>query len=146
MNTKILLVPWAGPAIAGALLCGALAGGGTPKVAAATPTAPVAAMTVARVQIICAKEALAYINAWKHYLDSWNTYELALPGGTYDEIMDAALLLDQAATEVGTTGFQLIACLSGYLGGGGAPRPAPLPCDPRGPGPPRPPYFFPLPA
>ncbi|OLC75975.1 MAG: hypothetical protein AUH78_07865 [Gemmatimonadetes bacterium 13_1_40CM_4_69_8] len=119
MNTKILLVPWAGPAIAAALLCGALAGGGTPKRAAATPAAPVAAMTAARIQIICAKEALAYLNAWKRYIDAWNNYELALPGGTYDEIMDAALLLDQAATEVGTAGFQLIACLAGYLGGGG---------------------------
>jgi hypothetical protein len=116
MNLKTLQVPWAGPAIAGALLCTAL--GGMPGRAAAAPAAPVAsvaAVTTAHAQIICAKEALAYINAWKNYINAWNNYQLALPGGTYREIMDAAILLDQAAVEVGTTGLQLIACLAGYL-------------------------------
>ena len=117
MNTKILQVSWAGPAIAGALLCTAL--GGTPGRAAAAPTVSVAFVNTVRVEVICAKEALAYITAWKNYINAWNTYDLALPGGTYDEIMDAAILLDQAAAEVGRTGYQLIVCLSGYVGGGG---------------------------
>jgi hypothetical protein len=116
MNLKTLQVPWAGPAIAGALLCTAL--GGMPGRAAAAPAAPapsVAAVTTAHAQVVCAKEALAYINAWKNYLSAWNNYQNTLPGGTYQEIMDAAVLLDRAAAEVGTTGFQLIACLAGYL-------------------------------
>jgi len=113
MNLKTLQVPWAGPAIAGALLCTAL--GGMPHRAAAAPAASVAAVTTAHAQIICAKEALAYINAWKNYIIAWNNYQDALPGGTYQEIMEAADRLDRAAAEVGTTGFQLIACLAGYL-------------------------------
>jgi hypothetical protein len=116
MNLKTLQVPWAGPAIAGALLCTAL--GGMPGRAAAAPAAPaasVAAVTMAHAQIICAKEALAYITAWKNYLNAWNRYQLALPGGTYEEIMEAAIRLDEAAAQVGTTGVQLITCLAGYL-------------------------------
>lgn len=115
MNAKILQVRWAGLAVAGALFVGAL--GGTPRLAAATPTAPVAAVTAVHVEIACAREALAYILAWKKYLDAWNHYQLALPGGTYDEIMDAVVLLDEAAVTVGTAGMRLIACLGGLLGG-----------------------------
>ena len=117
MNAKILQVPWAGPAVAAALLCTAL--GGSPRQAAAAPAAPIAALTTARLQVICANEALAYIEAWKNYIAAWNNYINTLPGGTGEEIMDAAVQLDEAAAEVGTTGFRLIACLSGYLGGGG---------------------------
>jgi len=115
MNAKILKVRWAGLAVAGAVLSGAL--GATPRLATATPAAPVAAVTAVHVEIACAREALAYILAWKRYLDAWNHYDLALPGGTYDEIMDAALLLDEAAVAVGTAGMRLIACLGGLLGG-----------------------------
>jgi hypothetical protein len=118
MKTKILQVHWAGPAIAAVLLCTTI--GGVSRPAAAAPAAPVAAVTAVHVEIPCAREALAYIAAWKRYLDAWNNYENALPGGTYGEIMDAALLLEQAAADVGTAGYRLIACLAGYQGGGGA--------------------------
>src|SRR3989442_7753364 len=116
MNPKPLQVSWAGPAVAGALLFSAV--GVTPRPAAAAPAAPIAAVTAARVEVLCAKEAMAYISAWIKYLNAWSDYINTLPGGTEQEILDSAQRLDAAATEVGTTGFMLINCLSGYLGGG----------------------------
>ncbi|HLQ22878.1 MAG TPA: hypothetical protein VK132_06720, partial [Gemmatimonadales bacterium] len=61
MNTKIPQVRWAGPAIAAALLCTTLVG--TTRPAAAAPAAPVAAVTGLRIEIACAREAIAYITA-----------------------------------------------------------------------------------
>jgi hypothetical protein len=109
MNPNPLRVRWAGPAVAAALLVAAL----TPRAAAAAPARPLAALSAARMEVACAKEAYDYLVAWSRWLSAWNNYQMALPGGTESEIMSAATLLDQATANVGQAGAKLVLCLLG---------------------------------
>lgn len=106
MNAKhALRVRWAGPAVALALLL-------TPAV----PREAVARadhVSAATAEVPCAREALAYGEALYQWWQAWNDYNNALPGGTEDEIMRAAVRLEQATQRVVETGTQLVLCLAG---------------------------------
>ena len=114
-----LRVRWAGPAVLSVLI--ALAA--TPRTVTAAvatsapPPFPVAAAVTATSAAtqLCWAEALAYAEAWKAYIDALQNYYNSLPGGTEQEIMDAARRLDEAASRVWDAGWKLIFCLGKYI-------------------------------
>ncbi|OLD43337.1 MAG: hypothetical protein AUI55_02515 [Gemmatimonadetes bacterium 13_1_40CM_2_70_7] len=118
MNTHFntLRVRWAGPAVLSVLLGLAV----TPRTAVAAVTEPPSAATAATrtMAVACYQEAIAYIDAWIAYIEAWRDYENTLPGGTEQEIMDAARRLDQAASAVGTAGWRLVKCLAPFASSG----------------------------
>ncbi len=113
-TTASLRVRWAGPAVLSVLIALAV----TPRTAIATPPPPpplaAATVTVATAKL-CYAEAAAYIEAWKEYIEALQDYYNSLPGGTEQEIMDAARRLDEAASKVWDTGWKLILCLGQYI-------------------------------
>ena len=113
-TTASLRVRWAGPAVLSVLIALAV----TPRTAIATPPPPpplaAATVTVATAKL-CHTEAAAYIEAWKEYIEALQDYYNSLPGGTEQEIMDAARRLDEAASKVWDTGWKLILCLGQYI-------------------------------
>lgn len=112
-TSPALRVRWAGPAVVSVLI--ALAA--TPRAAIATsapPPLPVAAAVTSATQL-CWAEAVAYAQAWLDYIRALEDYYNTLPGGTEQEIMDAARRLDEAASRVWDTGWKLIACLGKYI-------------------------------
>jgi len=113
-TSPALRVRWAGPAVVSVLI--ALAA--TPRTAIATsasPPVPVTATVSAATTQLCWAEALAYAEAWKAYIDALQDYYNSLPGGTEQEIMDAARRLDEAANRVWDAGWKLIFCLGKYI-------------------------------
>ena len=111
-TSPALRVRWAGPAVVSVLI--ALAA--TPRTAiAAPPPMPVTATVSASMTQLCWAEAVAYAEAWKEYIDALQDYYNSLPGGTEQEIMDAARRLDEAASHVWDTGWKLIFCLGKYI-------------------------------
>ena len=116
-TSPALRVRWAGPAVVSVLI--ALAA--TPRAVTAAvatsapPPVPVAAAVTSTATQLCWAEALAYAEAWKAYIDALQDYYNALPGGTEQEIMDAARRLDEAASRVWDAGWKLISCLGKYI-------------------------------
>ena len=116
-TSPALRVRWAGPAVVSVLI--ALAA--TPRTVTAAlatstpPAVPVAAAVTSTATQLCWAEALAYAEAWKEYIDALQNYYNALPGGTEQEIMDAARRLDEAASRVWDAGWKLISCLGKYI-------------------------------
>ena len=110
MNPKhALKIRWAGPAVVLALVL-------TPAVPREA-VAEAERVSAAAAEVPCAREALAYAEAFYQWWQAWSDYNNAVPGGTGEEIMNAAIRLDQATARVVETGTRLVLCLSG-LGGG----------------------------
>ena len=115
-TSPALRVRWAGPAVVSILI--ALAA--TPRAAiagSAPPPVPLAAAVTATSATtqLCWAEALAYAQAWAEYIKALQDYYNSLPGGTEQEIMDAARRLDEAASKVWDAGWKLILCLGQYF-------------------------------
>jgi len=113
-TTAPLRVRWAGPAILSVLVALAV----TPRTAIATsapPPVPTAVTVTTATMKLCYAEAAAYIEAWKEYIEALQDYYNSLPGGTEQEIMDAARRLDEAASKVWDAGWKLILCLGQYF-------------------------------
>ena len=105
MTRHHLRVPWAGPAVAAALLFSPLA---VQSVAAA----PVAAARVVQLpRLPCMNEAGAYGAAVGQWIGAWSNYEMTLPGGTAEEIQRAVDQLNRATDKVVETGIRLAVCL-----------------------------------
>ena len=113
-TTASLRVRWAGPAVLSVLIALAV----TPRTAIAAappPPSPAAATATVATAKLCYAEAAAYIDAWAEYIEALQDYYNSLPGGTEQEIMDAARRLDEAASKVWDTGWKLILCLGQYI-------------------------------
>ena len=115
MTRHILRIPWAGPAVALALLFSTVdarpAAGATAKesvrAAAAVPTATAG--------IFCLNESYEFGKALGEWVNAWQEYQLTLPGGTPSEIQAAVDKLNQATAKVVDTGVRLVGCLVRYL-------------------------------
>jgi len=113
-TTSTLRVRWAGPAVLSVLIALAV----TPRTAIATSAPspnPVTATVTAATMKLCWAESVAYVDAWKAYIEALQDYHNSLPGGTEQEILDAAQRLDEAAARVWDTGWKLILCLGQYI-------------------------------
>lgn len=108
MRRHTLRIPWAGPAVALALLFSAMA----THPALAAPAAPV---TVANDSPMCVGEAFAYAGAVGDWISAWDNYQTTLPGGTASEIQGAVDQLNGATDNVVRTGVRLFVCLLKYI-------------------------------
>ena len=110
MTRHILRIPWAGPAVALALLFSTV----DTRPAAATARESIAA-PAATAGPLCITESWEFGRAIGEWVEAWDDYEWTVPGGTEEEILRAAERLDNATKNVVQTGSRLLLCLSQYL-------------------------------
>lgn len=109
MTRHILRIPWAGPAVALALLFS------TVDARPAEATSHPAVTTVTATDPLCITESYNLGRALKQWYDAWENYEWTLPGGTEEEILRAAAQLDAATFNVAEAGIKMVLCLVKYL-------------------------------
>ena len=110
MTRHILRIPWAGPAVALALLFSTV----DARPAEATSRRAVTTAPTA-VDPLCITESYNLGRALKQWYDAWENYEWTLPGGTEAEILRAAEQLDAATFQVADAGIKMVLCLVKYL-------------------------------
>ena len=106
MTRHILRIPWAGPAVALALLFSTV----DARPAKAQPVT-VAAATVVAASPFCLTESYEFGKALGEWISAWQEYQLTLPGGTPSEIQSAVDKLNNATAKVVDTGARLVGCL-----------------------------------
>lgn len=111
MIRHTLRVPWAGAAVALALLYTVQLS----RPAAAMAEPPAVTVPAAATGVLCIQESIDFAQAAGEWYDAWVNYEWTLPGGTEAEILRAADQLDQATLKVLDKGARLTICMIKYL-------------------------------
>ena len=108
MTRHTLRIPWAGPAVALALLFAAV----TPQPAQATSAAATAPAGSS-----CVTEAVAYGQAYGQWVSAFINYNNVVnnPNSSGSQIMQSLDRLNTATDRVVTTGVNLLRCLVNYL-------------------------------